>query len=933
MTIMKNTDFFPYTIAGYERLKKIYGVDSDGITTVPTASNGNCGGRCVVNVRIKDGRLLELITDDQPETPGTLQIRSCLRGQHYLHTFLNQERLLYPMKRTGKRGEGKFKRISWDEALDWLALENSRIKETYGPASRYCNYATGYEQCSASPLSMIKRLLSLDGGYLGYYNNYSNSPSKTATTLTYGTPNSGSSPDSYLYSKLIILWGFNPAETLCGGNYNYYLKKAKDNGSKIIVIDPRFSDTAASLADEWIAPYPTTDSALADAMAYTIYMEGLHDEHFLTRFCQGFYPSTLPKGVPDKASYLSYLMGEADGTEKTPRWAALVTGVPAQTIRSLALKYAGAKPAAILEGYGAARHAYGEQFSRGLITLACMTGNVGIKGGSAAGVGICPHPDSPLPSVPPEMDNPVKARIPCYRWTDALEKGTAFNRAHGLKNGDSLPSNIKMIYNLAGNCLINQHGDCGRTARLLEDETKAEFIVCSDIFMTASARFADLLLPGVSMFEENNITSYYSRFDAYFKANKILNPPGECRFDYDWICSLADRLGLYEQFSRNKTLEEWLKEAWEQIRCVKPDVPSYEDFSRKGVYKCRSDKPVIAFQKQVDNPLENPFPTPSGKIEIFSSSLYENKRLRPYSIPRYIPAWEGPQDPLTADFPLQCIGWHSKARTHSVHHNNPMLKSLAPQEMWMNPADALVRGITDRQPVLVYNARGRLKIPVKVTERIRPGVVAIPQGAWYTPDKHQTDTEGCINTLTSLRPTPIANANAQHTNLVDVCPLDSDCPASMETRKNRSLSGCNGIYLSSGQCTGCKTCIAACQNKNRLEPGKALLDIVENQGRITGNRPIPIYSLNACRQCKEPACMKACPANAVFISSHNIVEINQDLCIGCGKCSRACPQHMIILDRNKKALKCTLCRDLLEKGREPACTGACPLRLLHVNFT
>lgn len=930
---MNDTDFLPYTIADYERLKKIYGVDSNGITTVPTASNGNCGGRCVIKVQIKDGRLLNLTGDDQPESPGSLQIRPCLRGQHYLHTFLSKDRLLYPMKRIGTRGEGKFKRISWDEALDWLASENNRIKQTYGPASRYCNYATGYEQCCATPLSMIKRLLSLDGGFLDYYNNYSNSPSVTATTLTYGTPNSGNSPDTLLYSKLIILWGFNPAETLCGGNYNYHLKKAKENGAKIIVIDPRFSDTAAAFASQWIAPYPTTDNALSDAMAYTIYKEKLHDEHFLTACCQGFFPSTLPEDVPSDYSYLSYLTGETDGIPKTPRWAASITGVPAHIIHSLAVEYASAKPAAILEGYGAARHAYGEQFSRGLITLACMTGNIGVLGGSAAGVGICPYPDSPLPCVPPKANNPVKVKIPCYRWTDAVDRGTSLTPFDGLKNGTSLPSDIKMIYNLAGNCLINQHGNAGYTSRLLQDETKAEFIVCSDIFMTASAKFADLLLPGATMFEENNISSYYSRFNTYFKANKILNPPGECRFDYDWILSLAKRLGLYEEFGQNKTLEQWLMEAAASIRSVKPGFPSYEKFSKDGVYKCTPKEPVIAFQKQIENPAENPFPTPSGKIEIFSSSLYAKERLRPFSIPHYKPAWEGPEDPLTADYPLQCIGWHSKARTHSVHDNNPMLRALSPQEMWMNKEDALSRGITSGQPVLVYNARGRLQITVKVTERIRTGVVAIPQGAWYTPSENHVDTGGCINTLTSLRPTPIAQANAQHTNLVEVSPLDPLKPDIQSGSGNISLKHQNGIYLSSDQCSGCKTCIAACQNKNHLAPGQALLNIIESQCPIEESRANAIFSLSACRQCREPACMKACPNAAITKSAHNIVVINQNLCIGCGKCSNACPENVIVFGHDKKAIKCTLCQDLLEKGREPACAGACPLRLIKVNFS
>lgn len=884
-------ELLDYTIFEYDKLKNFYGVNKEGILKIPTASNCNCNGRCVIQVNIKDGKITHLTTDTDEEHK--LGIRSCIRGQNYLHTFLRKDRLLYPLKRIGKRGEGNFQPISWNEAISVIAQQHKRIKSTYGCASRYINYATGYEMCSGVPAYMMRRLLALDGGYLNYYNNYSNTPSAFSTTLMYGNDQSGNSPDTFRFSKLIILWSFNPAETLCGGNMMYYLRQAKENGAKIIVIDPRYSDTAVSLADQWIGIRPTTDCALMDAMAYVIYKEQLHDEHFLYTYCQGFYSSTLPKHINKNESYLSYLMGEQDGIIKTPVWASSITGVSESVIYQLARDYAMTKPAAILEGWGAGRHAYGEQFSRGLITLACMTGNVGIKGGSAAGVGHLSYPCADLPIVPPMIDNPVKDKIPCYKWTDAVKDGK-----------------IKMIYNLAGNTLINQHGNCNYTSSLLKDESNVEFIVCSDIFMTSSAKYADILLPGTSMFEEENITSYYTTFYAYFKANKILNPPGKCRFDYEWICDLAKELGLYDKFSESKTYHEWIYEAVSLLKNSEPNFPDYETFCKKGIYKPKHIKSVIAYEDSIHDFLHHPFSTPSHKIEIFSTILKErNDSKEQPPIPKYIPAWEGPEDSLIKIFPLQCIGWHSKARTHSVHNNNEAIQSIIPQFMWINPVDARKRHLQTGDTATVYNDRGTLEIPVLVTDKIIDGVVSIPQGAWYTPNEETVDVGGCINTLTSLKTTKITESNPQHTNLVEV------------KKSNRHIEYRNTstppiskehpfLYIEPDYCTGCQTCVAACQNLHHTTS-----------------------ILNTCLHCNEPACQAVCPVHAVKKDSYGIVSIDDSLCISCKRCAAACPNFSITLSSNdplkKTALKCDMCQSLLKKGQEPACVASCPMRILH----
>ena len=177
----------------------------------------------------------------------------------------------------------------------------------------------------------------------------------------------------------------------------------------------------------------------------------------------------------------------------------------------------------------------------------------------------------------------------------------------------------------------------------------------------------------------------------------------------------------------------------------------------------------MAFAKEIADPAHYPFKTPSGKIEIFSKTLYDMNQPEDIpSVPKYIPAWEGPEDPLTGRYPLQCIGPHTKGRTHSTADGSVWMEEADPHVCWISPGDAESRAIADGDRVRVFNDRGALEIRARVTRRVRPGVVAIPQGAWYTPDADGVCQRGCVNVLTSQKPTPLAHGNAQHTILVEV---------------------------------------------------------------------------------------------------------------------------------------------------------------------
>jgi anaerobic dimethyl sulfoxide reductase subunit A len=523
-----------------------------------------------------------------------------------------------------------------------------------------------------------------------------------------------------------------------------------------------------TLADEWIGIKPSTDGALADAMAYVIWSEGLHDRHFMDTYCVGFDEMHMPWGVPKDMSYEAYLFGHLDGVAKTPEWAAPITGVPADTITRLAREYATAKPACLLPGLGVQRIGNGEQTVRSLALLTCLTGNVGKRGGGAAGVGDVR--ETAWPALP-LLTNPIKAKIPSFLWTRAIEHGVEMNKADdGLEGVERLDSNIKMIVNMAGNTLINQHSDINNTIRILKDTDKCEFILCSDVFMTPSARFADILLPAPSFFEDENIVAPWVFGSYLLYNNKVTGPLFECRFEYDFIRQVAANLGLLEQWQGgNERHTGWLAQLYGELREREPELPGFSEFKRLGGYRPKNKKPYIAYEDRIRGVESAPFDTPSGKIEIFSKALYDlGKPNEIPAIPRYTPCPEGPEDGLRERFPLQLIGYHSKNRCHSIHDKNEWLGETDPQRVWVNPTDAAKRGITDGAIVEVYNNRGRTRLPAYVTKRVIAGVVAISQGAWYAPDEDGTDTAGSLNVLTSTKPTPLAKGNPQHTNLVEV---------------------------------------------------------------------------------------------------------------------------------------------------------------------
>ncbi len=435
-----------------------------GETVVTSTCAHNCGGRCAVNAHVRDGRIVKISTDPRRWTPEMPPLHACVRGFGQLERVNHPDRLMHPLRRTGPRGSGQFQRVSWDDALDEVAREMRRIRDTYGPAAILDCSRTG----SLSTLhgrGVSQRFINMFGGCTELWSNLSAEAEIFAVKQTYGAKaeykSAGREPIDYVNSRLIVMWGWSPG----------------------------------------------------------------------------------------------------DGT------------------------------------FG----------------------------------------------------------------TGTMKQAVA--------------------------------------------------------------------------------------------------PMGECRNDFDICTELARRLGIAGY--NDKTEDEWLRELTGGV------IDDFDTFRERGLARLPAPDDAVAFAREIRDPERHPFSTPSGKIEIYSMTLAA--RPDPYGLGAIppIPMWI--EDEIDARYPLRLVTPKSRARTHSIHDNQPILSRADADEVWINTADAAARGIVDGQRVRVFNARGTTHLPARVTDRIAPGVVSIKEGAWFTPDAAGADTRGCANVLIADRTSP-AGAAPFNSCFVDIAP-------------------------------------------------------------------------------------------------------------------------------------------------------------------
>ncbi|KJF83348.1 dimethyl sulfoxide reductase [Photobacterium angustum] len=747
----------------------------------------NCGSRCPLRMHVVDGEIKYVETDNTGDDifNHSHQVRACLRGRSMRQRVYNPDRLKYPLKRIGKRGEGKFQRISWDEAFDIIGNSLKHTIKEYGNDAVYLNYGTGTlggtVTKSWDPSStLIARMMNLCGGYLNHYGDYSAANIERMSEFFYGSFVDNNSIDDVQNADLCIMFGNNPAETRMsgGGQVHSFVDGQKINHTRTICIDPRYTDTAGGREDQWVPIKHGTDAALCAAIAHVLITENKVDQAFLDKYCVGYDAKTLPASAPKNGSYKDYILGNGnDNTAKTPEWAAPITGIPSDIIIKLAREIGNSNRIYITQGWGLQRSANGEQACKAIMMLSLLRGQVGLQGGgTGAREGNHSYPFVRFPKV----ENPIKTAIPMFLWTDAIFRAHEMtDKTDGLLGAEKLNNPIKFIWNYAGNCLINQHSDINRTHDILQDEKACEMIVVIDNHMTSSAKYADIVLPDCTTSEQSDfcMDGAAASMPYFIFASQAIKPRFECKPIYDIMTGVAKRMGVEEAFTEGRTQEEWLQ--WMYAETVKqnndPHLPDYDTMRKQGIYKKQFERPHVPYEDFRANPEANPLPTPSGKIEIYSEQLAtiakeweldSDEHITP--IPEYHSTFNGWDSKDRKEYPLQLTGFHYKARAHSTYGNVALLKAAAPQELWMNPIDAQSRGIKNGDLVNVRSKQGELNVRVKVTPRIMPHVTALGEGAWYSPNSKGVDQAGSINVLTTSRPSPLAKSNPSHTNLVEV---------------------------------------------------------------------------------------------------------------------------------------------------------------------
>ena len=720
-----------------------------------TTCGNDCGASCILYVEVDAGGIPKNITTQTEVTKnGKPPLTACVRGLSKLKSVYHKDRLLYPLIRKGPRGKNdSFQQVDWDEALDLIAEKLGQTKKEFGnQAILGLAQEVTLHAALHNPRGLTKRFLNYFGGHVETIGHLSAYAAEGMTIATYGDVLIDHPKSDILNTNLILLWDSNPLVTRRGASATYYLREAKNKGIKIIVVDPVKTRTA-EFANEWIPIRPGTDSAMLLAMAYTIINENLHDTKFLEKHTHGFQV------------FADYLTGKEDGCVKDPKWAEGICGVPAEKISALAIAYANAKPALLYPGWAAQRDYRGEQYIRAAMMLPILTGNIGIPGGGPAGVNFgsqitLPPRSIPRPNAPPRYPfdgalaiphNETGILIPVNQWVDYVLDNIGTERE------------IKFIYSASGN-LLNQTGDANKAIKAFES---ADFIVQHELFMTPTAKYADIILPVSSFMERTDLFEDFCWYEPYYIYQpKIIEPRGESKTDLEMLTLLAERLGFVDKFNPKYKLANAGEMEWLTEFIGESEMPGFtiENLQKEGIYWPETPD-SLPFERQVKH--GEPFATPTGKIEIFSKAMAEANIKNAPPIPKWIDDSEIPDWDIGA-WPLRMISPPSLFRTNSTFSNIEISSAESEPYIFINVQDAKKRNIKESDRVKVFNEVGSTEALARVGDNIIEGCVALPQGRWFELDNFGHDTNGSANILTKTTATPYVGAFAVNTCFVEI---------------------------------------------------------------------------------------------------------------------------------------------------------------------
>lgn len=709
----------------------------------------------------------------------------------------HQSRVTRPMVRQGYlqagiasdragRGVDPFVPVDWDTALDLVAAELERVKHTYGNEAIYASSGWASAGLFHNAQAQLYRFMNGFGGFVSQVTNYSFGAASVIVPHIVGTmaPVTGpltAWPTIRDHTQLMVMFGGmaqKNTQVNSGGvgqhNAIDWLAEVRHAGVQFVNISPMRSDAAKALDAEWLAIRPNTDTALMLGLAHTLVIEGLHDAAFLTRYCVGF------------ERFRAYLMGEADGQAKDAEWAAALSDIPAETIRGLARRMA-ARRTMISVSWSVQRADHGEQPYWAAVSLAAMLGQIGLPGGGF-GFGYCashsigsPSRRIPLPRLPTGQ-NPVKTTIPVARFADMmLNPG-----GHYEFNGQHLTyPDIRLVYWCGGNP-FHKTQDLNQ---LLEAWRQPETIIIHEPWWTPAARRADIVLPCATTLERNDVGG--TPADRFvFAMHRAIEPVGGTRTEYEIYTALATRLGFADAFTEGRTEKDWLQHLYDGVRqqAEAQDLctPNFEAFWETGHLEFPPPDPVpVLFEPFRQDPDTNPLNTPSGRIELFSSTIdgfgYDD-------CPGHA-AWLEPAEWLgsavAGRYPLHLLSNQPRTRLHSQLDCGSIsqdAKVSGREAIWLHPQDAAIRGIAAGDVVRIYNHRGMCLAGAVLTDAIRPGVAQVATGAWFDPEQPSSigslDKHGNPNVLTRNRGTSkLSQSCSAQTTLVEVERFAGEPPA------------------------------------------------------------------------------------------------------------------------------------------------------------
>jgi len=625
----------------------------------------DCFGSCSLEVEVEKGKVVKVRGNrNSPVNQG----RICIKGKNYPNMVYSSERLLYPLQRIDKRGKGEFKRISWEQALDIIYKKLKNLKEQYGPESvlyynRFANLGV-MKNCAYGFWYQF-------GGFTSTYGGLCDAAAQEAINLTYGEVKHNKISDLE-NSKLIILWGSNPAYTNI--HLMHYVNKAVDKGAKLITIDIRENESGAK-SYLYLNPRPGTDGCLVLGIANQLIENNIIDDSFIKDHTFGF--------AEFKKMAKEYPLSKVSD----------ITGIPLHKIEAMIGFIKNTPDYALICGMGVQRYTNGGQTIRAISLLPALTGSIGKKG--------CGFYFSDRQA--PEL-NWIFSPPKCKRIRNSIPVAKL---ASELDNQADPP--VKVMWIEQANPMTSNPN----TNLLAQGMNKLDLIVVVDLFLTDTARIADIILPATSMFEYYDLITGYGH--SYIQLQqKLIEPPGECKHESEMYRLLGKKFGFnldYLPENNLSTIEKIISSSNLNV-----DI----DELREKPY-LHSNYQEIAFS-------DLKFNTPTQRIEFFSQRMRDRWGEAP--LPTYNEPLENKYSSpsIYNKYPLSLISSHAYNKMNSQFSDISILKEEP--FVCINPRDAAKRGINENNRVKVYNERGNLVLKAILTEKVTSGIVHTYFGWW-----------------------------------------------------------------------------------------------------------------------------------------------------------------------------------------------------------